>query len=99
NITAFAFGPDGRLFTGSDDHTIRSWDVAGKPGLELMHDYWVRGVDVSPDGSLVAGSALGDDLHIWDAKTGTERFMLLGHGRGGGARGGAVPTCRQRLAL
>jgi RNA polymerase sigma factor (sigma-70 family) len=86
NITAFAFGPDGRLFTGSDDHTIRSWDAAGKPGLELTHDYWVRGVAVSPDGSLVAGSALGNDLRIWDAKTGTERFKLLGNGRLGGTR-------------
>ena len=34
-ITAFAFGPDGRLFTASDDHTVRSWDAGhrqARPG-------------------------------------------------------------------
>jgi len=87
SITGFAFSRDGRLFTASDDHTIRSWDAAtGKPGMELIHDAWVRGVAVSSDGSLVAGSALRDDLRIWDAKTGTEKFRLLGNGRMGGRR-------------
>ena len=34
SITAFAFSPDGRLFTASDNHTVRSWDATtGKPGL------------------------------------------------------------------
>jgi WD40 repeat protein len=87
SITGFAFSPDGRLFTASDDHTIRSWDAAtGKPGLELIHDYWVRGLALSPDGSLVAGSALRNDLHVWDAKTGAEKFKLLGNGSSGGKR-------------
>jgi RNA polymerase sigma factor (sigma-70 family) len=87
SITAFAFAPDGRLFTASDDHTVRSWDPAtGKPGLELVHDGWVRDVAVSPDGALVAGSALRNDLRIWDAKTGAERFRLLGNGPMGGRR-------------
>jgi RNA polymerase sigma factor (sigma-70 family) len=86
-ITAFAFSPDGRLFTASDDHTVRSWDAAtGKPGFELVHDAWVRGMALSPDGSLLAGSALRNDLRIWDAKTGTEKFRLLGNGQMGGKR-------------
>ena len=86
SVTAFAFGPDGRLFTASDDHTIRSWDAAGKPGLQLVQDSWVRGVGLSPDGALVAGSALRDDLRVWDAKTGKEKFRLLGNGSLGGTR-------------
>lgn len=86
-IAAMAFGPDGTLYTGSDDHTIRSWDPAtGAPRLELEQDRWVRGVAVSPDGSLVAGSALGNDLRVWDVKTGKPRFKLLGNGRLGGKR-------------
>lgn len=86
-IAALAFGPDGTLFTASDDHTIRSWDAAtGAPGLELVHDSWVRDVAVSPDGALVAGSSLHNDLRVWDAKTGTLRFKLLGNGMLGGRR-------------
>jgi RNA polymerase sigma factor (sigma-70 family) len=86
SITGFAFGPYGKLFTASDDYTIRSWDEAGKPGLQLLQDYWVRGIALSPDGSLVAGSALRDDLRVWDAKTGTEKFRLVGNGEMGGTR-------------
>src|SRR5207248_1159211 len=37
-------------------------------------------------GSLVAGSALGNDLRVWDAKTGKPRFKLLGNGKLGGKR-------------
>ncbi|MCE9562748.1 MAG: sigma-70 family RNA polymerase sigma factor [Planctomycetes bacterium] len=86
-VTALEFGPDGRLFTASYDRTIRSWDSAsGKSGLELVHDYQVRGIAISPDGSLVAGSALHNDLRVWDAKTGMEKFRLVGNGRMGGKR-------------
>ncbi len=85
SITGFAFGPDGCLFTASDDHTIRSWDAAGKPGLQLQHDSWVRGMALSPDGSLIVGSALRD-LRVWDVKSGTEKFRLLGNGFLGGTR-------------
>jgi WD40 repeat protein len=86
-ISAMAFGPDGTLFTASDDHTIRSWDPAtGAPGLELVHDHWVRDLAVSPDGALVVGSSLRNDLRVWDAKTGTPRFKLLGNGMMGGRR-------------
>src|SRR6185369_4540651 len=45
-----------------------------------------RDVAVSPDGALVAGSALSNDLRVWDAKTGAERFKLLGNGKMGGKR-------------
>ncbi|MBN9518623.1 sigma-70 family RNA polymerase sigma factor, partial [bacterium] len=87
HVTGFAFGPDGRLYTAGDDHTVRSWNPAtAAPGRVLPHDGWVRGVAVSPDGALVAGSALRNDLRVWDAATGAERFRLLGNGEMGGRR-------------
>src|SRR5262249_52600799 len=52
----------------------------------LAHDYWVRDLAVSPDGTLVAGSSLRKDLRVWDAKTGKQRFKLLGNGAMGGRR-------------
>ena len=86
-VTALAFAPDGRLFTASDDHTVRAWDAGtGKELLKLTMKAWARGMDVSPDGSLVAGSGLRNDFRIWDAKTGKELFKLLGHGEMGGLR-------------
>ena len=87
NVTALAFAPDGRLFTASDDHTVRAWDAGtGRELLKLTMAAWVRGMDVSPDGSLVAGCGLMNDFRVWDAKTGKEVFKLLGHGDIGGLR-------------
>ena len=85
-ISAIVFAPDGSLFTASDDHTVRTWDAAGKPGRVLLTGGWVRGLAVSRDGRLVAASALGNDVRVWEAGTGRERFKLLGHGRVGGKR-------------
>ena len=97
-VTDLAFAPDGRLFTASDDGTVRSWDPAtGAMGLTLEHAEIVRGLAVSPDGSLVAGSALADDLRLWDAATGALRFKLLGNGRMGGYRRVAFTPDGKRL--
>ncbi len=97
-IVAMTFGPDSTLFTASDDHTIRSWNTAtGAPGLELVHDYWVRDLVVSSDGALVAGSSLRNDLRVWDAKTGKQRFRLLGNGMMGGKRRVRFTPDGQRL--
>lgn len=86
-ISAVSFTSDGRLFTSSDDHTVRAWDATtGKELLKLSMDGWVRGMDVSRDGSLVVGSALRDDFRIWDARSGKQLFKLLGHGPMGGLR-------------
>jgi WD40 repeat protein len=86
-ISTLAFSPDGRLFTASDDHTVRAWDPAtGKQLLKLQMDGWVRGMDLSRDGSLVAGSALRNDFRVWDARSGKELFKLHGHGQMGGLR-------------
>lgn len=86
-VTGLAFAPDGRLFTASDDHTVRAWDPAtGKELLRLEMDGWVRGLAVSGDGSLAAGSGLRNELVVWEAKAGRRVFKLLGHGDRGGLR-------------
>jgi WD40 repeat protein len=97
-IAAMAFGSDGTLYTASDDHTIRSWDsVTGAPKLEMVHDEWVCDLALSPDGKLVVGSALRNDLRVWDARTGKPRFKLLGNGRLGGKRRVRFTLDGQRL--
>jgi len=73
--------PDGRLASGSDDETVRLWNL--KTGAELARlegrGGGVRALAVLPDGRLASGS---DDktVRLWDLKTGTEVGRLEGHG-------------------
>jgi RNA polymerase sigma factor (sigma-70 family) len=97
-VGTLAFAPDGRVFTGGDDHTVRAWDSeTGRELFVLPMAGWARGVAVSPDGTLVAGNGLGNDLRVWDAKTGKVVFKLIGHGRIGGQRRARFSADEQTL--
>jgi WD40 repeat protein len=81
-VNSVAFSPDGRrIVSGSDDKTLRLWDVAsGKLiGEPLVgHAKAVRSVAFSPDGRRLVSGSNDNTLRIWnldDAKTKT----LKGH--------------------
>ncbi|MBS0351681.1 MAG: hypothetical protein JSR33_10955, partial [Proteobacteria bacterium] len=67
--------PDDRIVSGSEDATIKIWDVSGKCLTTFSgHTGWVNALAVLPDGRLVSGS-VDTTLRLWN--TGLRPLALL----------------------
>ncbi|RPJ20454.1 MAG: WD40 repeat domain-containing protein, partial [Chloroflexi bacterium] len=76
------FSPDGRrLLSVSDDGTARLWNARTGEELRLLSDDQVWSAAFSPDGKRIAtvGGINENNIHMWDAETGKQLFMMIGH--------------------
>ena len=70
-ITSVVVSPDGRIVSGSRDHTVRVWNLRipeGQPGHMIVlrgHDDWVNSVAIMQDGRIVSGSGDGT-VRVWN---------------------------------
>ena len=65
--------PDSRrLFSGSDDGTLRVWDVSNGQCTRVVQGYAVSLLDVdwSPDGRRLVSAGSNTLVTIWDADAG-----------------------------
>ena len=71
-VKALQFLPDGRIVSGSRDHTIRIWSQGsdGKWSSEVLegHRGSVVCLQALPDGRIVSGSA-DNTIRIWDGES------------------------------
>ncbi|MYF40699.1 MAG: T9SS type A sorting domain-containing protein [Rhodothermaceae bacterium] len=82
SVLSVAFSADGtQLVSGSNDNTIRLWDVAtGQEFLRFIgHVSAVNSVVFSPDGTQLASGSNDWSLRLWDVATGQQVRRFEGH--------------------
>ncbi len=78
-VGCVAFSADGRrLATGSDDGTVRGWDVQTGHALWRSRDPldWVRGIAWMPSGQQIVSASWDHTIRVWDAAKGTQVEQL-----------------------
>ena len=81
-ITDLKFGPLGRrLYSCSDDRTIRVWDLAAKREILRLvgHESPIDCLAVSPNEKTLASADEAGSVRLWDLRTGREFFELYQH--------------------
>jgi len=81
-VRSISWAPDGkRLASGSNDKTVRIWEVATGTELSQLtgHSDPVRSVSWAPDGIRLASGSNDGTVRIWEAATGKELSRLRQH--------------------
>ena len=82
-VRSVTFSPNGTtLASGSQDSTIKLWDVATKENITtLRHTHWVRSVAFSSDSKILASGAHDGTIRLWDIATKENIATLEDHTR------------------
>jgi WD40 repeat protein len=80
HVNAIAVGLDGKIYSGSDDRTIRVW--SGESGAHLQtlqgHTDKVEALTVGLDGKIYSGS-WDRTIRVWSSASGAHLQTLVGH--------------------
>ncbi|HEY4035509.1 MAG TPA: TIR domain-containing protein [Ktedonobacteraceae bacterium] len=81
NLEALAFSPDGMTLAISINDQVWLWDINTANRIRTLqgHTAWVRPIDYSSDGHLLASGSEDCTIRLWEASTGTCLNILQGH--------------------
>ena len=71
-VKSAEFSPDTRLIaSGSDDRTVKLWDMTSKSGISNFTDHvgGVNKVRFHPDGTCIASGGQDCTIKIWDIRS------------------------------
>jgi len=70
-----------RAVSGSEDRTVRVWDLETGACLRTLegHSGRVNGVSITPDGRRAVSGSEDKTVRVWDLETGACLHVLLGH--------------------
>ena len=84
DVNSVTFSLDGALLvSGSDDKTIKLWDIQTGGVIKTFHgnNDQVRSVSISRDCTMVASGSDDKTIHIWDILTGECHCIIRKHNR------------------
>ena len=73
NVNCLSWHPNcNYIFTGSNDKTVRMWDVQSGQSVRILSGckFGINQVKVSPSGQYVAGADYSGTVSIWDLRNG-----------------------------
>lgn len=81
-VNTIAFSPDGQqLASGSDDQTIKIWNLNQRQELSTLrgHTNWVYSVAISPNSQTLVSGSKDKTVKVWNLNTAQQPRTLIGH--------------------